>query len=61
MSPKCKPFKDVLAAPGSELYQALVDRDQKKAEKLYKECLAREKSREEKTTATKESHQDGTL
>ena len=61
MSPKCKPFKDVLAAPGSELYQALVDRDQKKAEKLHKECLAREKSREEKTTTTKESHQDGTL
>ncbi len=61
MSPKCKPFKDVLAAPGSELYQALVDRDQKKAEKRYKECLAREKSREEKTAATKESHQDGTL
>lgn len=56
MSPKCKRFKDVFAAPGSELYQALVDGDHKKAEKVYKECLDREKSREEKSSKVKEVH-----
>jgi len=42
MSPKCIPYKDVMAAPGSELYQALVDKDQAKAKRVYEEAKARE-------------------
>lgn len=44
MSPKCKSYKDVLAAPGSELFAALVEGDHKKAERVYKECRDREKA-----------------
>lgn len=36
MSPKCIKYKDVYAAPGSELYQALVNQNPKLAEELYK-------------------------
>ena len=36
MSPKCVKYKDVYAAPGSDLFQALKDGDQKKAAEFYK-------------------------
>jgi hypothetical protein len=34
----CLKYKDTWAAPGSKLYDALQDRDYKKAEAIYKEC-----------------------
>lgn len=36
MSPKCKKYKDVYAAPVSDLYKALESKDTKKAEEVYK-------------------------
>ena len=39
-SPKCKKYKDVLAAPGSELYKATEDGDKKKAEEAYNQAKA---------------------
>lgn len=44
MNPKCKPYRDVYAAPGSELFQALVDGDHKKAARVYEEAKKREKA-----------------
>jgi hypothetical protein len=38
MSPKCKKYKDVYAAPASDLYKALEDKDNKKAEEVYKQA-----------------------
>lgn len=40
MSPKCKKYKDVYAAPASDLYKALEYKDNKKVEEVYK--LAKE-------------------
>lgn len=45
---KCKRFRDVYAAPGSQLFQALEDGDRKKAAAIYDECerlLAKEQGR----------------
>lgn len=39
MSPKSKKFKDVYAAPASDLWKAIENKDSKKAEELYKEAL----------------------
>lgn len=38
MSPKCKKYKDVYAAPASDLYKALENKDTKKAEEVYKQA-----------------------
>jgi hypothetical protein len=37
MNSKSKKFKDTYAAPGSSLYKALEEGDQKKAAQIYKE------------------------
>lgn len=44
MSPKCKQYKDVFAAPGSDLYQAIIDRDDKKAKQVYDDAKRREQA-----------------
>ena len=38
MSPKCKKYKDVYAAPASDLYKSLENKDTKKAEEVYKQA-----------------------
>ena len=38
MSPRCKKYKDVYAAPASDLYKALENKDTKKAEEVYKQA-----------------------
>ena len=35
---KLIPYKDTFAAPGSELYKALQDKNEKKAAQIYNEC-----------------------
>ena len=47
MSPKCKKYKDVYAAPASDLYKALEDKDNKKAEEVYKQAMEAAKKFEE--------------
>ena len=61
MSPKYKQYKDVWVAPGSDLYQALVDlaekKDkeacQKKVKALYDDVREREKKLYSKTGESK--------
>lgn len=38
MSPKCKKYKDVFAAPASDLFKALEERESGKTEALRKEA-----------------------
>ena len=47
MSPKCKKYKDVYAAPASDLYKALENKDNKKAEEVYKQAKEAAKKFEE--------------
>ena len=34
----CLPFKDVWAAPGSQMYEALKEKDFEKAKRIYEQC-----------------------
>ncbi len=34
----CKPFRDVMVAPGSQLFEALEANDLKRAHRLYTDC-----------------------
>ena len=49
MSPKCKKYKDVYAAPASDLYKALDEKpvNTKKAEEVYKQAKEAAKKFEE--------------
>lgn len=47
MSPKCKKYKDVYAAPASDLYKALEEKNTKKAEEVYKQAREAAKKFEE--------------
>ena len=47
MSPRCKKYKDVYAAPVSDLYKALENKDTKKAEEVYKQAKEAAKKFEE--------------
>ena len=47
MSPRCKKYKDVYAAPVSDLYKALENKDTKKAEEVYKQAKEASKKFEE--------------
>lgn len=49
---KCKRYKDVIVAPGTQMFEALEAGDSQAAEKIYRQCEADKRMREYRTVGS---------